>query len=88
MFLRGAWGWTLFGIVWALALLGIILKSTGGLKHPVLSTGLYLAMGWLVVVAIHPLASRLPLEGLAWLAAGGLAYTGGVVFYAMKNFHG
>jgi len=83
--LRGAWGWTLFGIVWGLALLGVVLKASGSLRHPVISTTIYLAMGWLIVVAIGPLAARLPAGGLIWLAAGGLAYTGGVAFYAMKR---
>jgi len=80
--LRGAWGWTLFGLVWGLAVIGVVLKAMNRITHPHLSTGLYLLMGWLVVIAIKPLMASLPTVGLAWLVAGGLAYTGGVVFFA------
>ncbi len=80
--LRGPWGWTLFGIVWSLALAGILLKSVWGVAHPRLSTALYLAMGWCALVAIVPLWQRVPAWGLFWLLAGGLAYTVGVVFFS------
>jgi hemolysin III len=80
--LRGAWGWTLFALIWTLALAGIVLKSFGGVRHPRLSTGLYLAMGWLIVVAAKPMWHAMPGWGLFWLAVGGLAYTAGVGFYA------
>src|SRR5688500_15537030 len=80
--LRGPWGWTLLGTIWALALLGIAAKLTLGFRFPRLSTVLYIAMGWLVVIALQPLATRVSPAGLAWLVAGGLCYTGGVVFYA------
>ena len=80
--LRGAWGWTLFGLVWALAVTGVALKATNRIRHPHLSTGLYLLMGWLVVIAIKPLMASMPAAGLAWLVTGGLAYTAGVVFFA------
>lgn len=80
--LRGPWGWTLFGTIWGLALLGIVAKCTVGFRFPRLSTLLYLGMGWLVVVAIQPLVTNVSVAGVAWLAAGGLFYTGGVVFYA------
>lgn len=83
--LGGAWGWTLFGIVWGLAALGILVKLTAGPRWPVLSTGLYIAMGWLVVIAIRPLWLRLPGAGIALLVAGGLAYTLGVIFYAQPR---
>ncbi|HSG08897.1 MAG TPA: hemolysin III family protein [Longimicrobiales bacterium] len=83
--LGGAWGWTLFGIVWGLAALGIAVKLTAGPRWPILSTGLYLAMGWLVVVAIRPLWQRVPGQGIALLVAGGLAYTLGVAFYAQPR---
>jgi len=83
--LRGAWGWTLFGLVWGLALAGIVFKVVGGLRYPRASTAIYVAMGWLVVIAIQPLLERMPQAGVGWLVAGGLAYTGGVVFYAMKG---
>jgi len=80
--LRGPWGWTLFGGIWALALAGIGLKAVGGVRYPRLSTGLYLAMGWLVMIAAKPLWHAMPGWGLFWLAAGGVAYTAGVGFYA------
>ncbi len=85
--LRGGWGWALFGTVWGLALAGVIFKVVGGrgLRYPITSTAIYVAMGWLVVVAIQPLWERMPLAGLMWLAAGGVAYTGGVAFYAVKR---
>lgn len=83
--LSGAWGWSLFGIVWALAAMGIILKAFDRLSHPWLSTGLYLAMGWLVVVAAVPLLEHVPLPGVLWLVAGGLAYTVGVIFFALDS---
>jgi hemolysin III len=83
--LRGAWGWTLFGLVWGLALGGIVLTAVGGVRYPKLSTSLYLAMGWLIIVAVKPLWLRMPSEGLFWLLAGGIAYTVGVVFYAAKR---
>jgi hemolysin III len=79
--LRAGWGWTLFGIVWALGLAGVMLKLLGGVRYPRLSVGLYIAMGWLVVIAVKPLYDSLPVGGLLWLLAGGVAYTGGVVFY-------
>ena len=83
--LGGPWGWTLFGIVWSLAVFGATLKAFDRLSHPWLSTGLYLVMGWLVVIAAVPLVQRVPLPGLALLVAGGLAYTGGVVFFALDS---
>jgi hemolysin III len=83
--LRGAWGWTLFGLVWGMAILGLVLKVTGVMKHPFLSTGLYLAMGWLILIAIRPLWLKVPLPGIFWMLAGGIAYTGGVAFYAAER---
>ena len=83
--LRGAWGWTLFGIVWGLALAGVVLTAAGGVRYPKLTTSLYLAMGWLILIAVKPLWQRMPSEGLFWLAAGGIAYTVGVVFYAANR---
>ena len=83
--LHGAWGWTLFGMIWALALFGVLLKSMGGIKYHKLSTALYLAMGWLVVIAAKPLWLHVPGWGLFWLAAGGVAYTAGVVFYVLSH---
>ncbi len=83
--LHGAWGWTLFGLVWGLALVGVVLKAAGGVRYPVISTSLYLAMGWLVLIAVKPLWDRVPMWGLFWLLAGGLAYTVGVAFFAAKR---
>ncbi len=83
--LRGAWGWTLFGIVWGLAVLGVALKASGKASNPILSTTVYLLMGWVVVIAIQPLFARVPTAGLLWLLAGGLCYTGGVVFFATDS---
>lgn len=83
--LRGTWGWTLFGLVWSLALAGVVLTAAGGVRYPKLTTGLYLAMGWLILIAVKPLWLRMPSEGLLWLLAGGIAYTVGVVFYAAKR---
>jgi len=83
--LRGPWGWTLFGVLWGLAIAGVMSKIIGGASHPILSTVLYLVMGWLVVVAIEPLVNRLPLAGLLWLLAGGFFYTAGVAFFALDS---
>jgi len=84
--LRGGWGWTLFGLVWSMAILGLVLKVEGVMmRHPRLSTGLYLVMGWLLVIAIRPLWVNVPLAGILWLLAGGVAYTGGVAFYAAER---
>lgn len=82
---REEWGWPMFGLVWGLATAGIVLKCLAGTRFPLLSTLLYLAMGWLVIGAAEPLFTRLPPAGLAWLAGGGVAYTLGVVFYALDH---
>jgi len=84
--LRGGWGWTLFGLVWTLALAGVVMKALGGVRLHKLSLGVYLGMGWLILVAIVPLVERMAPAGLAWLVAGGVAYTGGVVFYALDRY--
>jgi hemolysin III len=83
--LRGSWGWTLFGIVWGLALAGVVLKVFFVHRLPWLSVAVYLAMGWLAIVAIGPVVAALPTGGFLWLLAGGLAYTSGVVFYLWKS---
>jgi len=83
--LRGAWGWTLFGLVWALALFGIIWKVVRVERREVVSTILYVAMGWLVVIAVRPLSRAISFSGLAWLLAGGLAYTLGVAFFGASR---
>ena len=83
--LRGAWGWSLFGVVWTLALIGVLLKSRFGARLPALSTWIYLGMGWVIVVAMRPLSSHVAPAGLFWLALGGVLYTGGVVFYVWEK---
>ena len=83
--LRGPWGWTLLGLVWSLAAVGIVLTALAGFRYPRLSTGVYLGMGWLMLVAIKPLWLGVPLTGVLWLLAGGLAYTAGVVFLTAKR---
>jgi hemolysin III len=80
--LKGPWGWTLLGVVWLLALSGVVLKAMNRLSRQWVSTALYVAMGWLIVVAAGPLVERVPLEGLSLLGGGGLAYTAGVGFFA------
>jgi hemolysin III len=83
--LRGPWGWGLLGAVWGLAIAGIALKAVAGVRYPVLSTSLYLGMGWLVLVAARPLLRSVPAWGVFWLLAGGLAYTAGVGFFAARR---
>ena len=83
--LRGSWGWTLFGIVWGCAVVGVVLKLFFAGKADVLSTIAYLVMGWLVVIALKPLVAALPADALWLLVAGGLCYTLGTVFYLWKK---
>ena len=83
--LRGVWGWTLFGLVWGLAVTGVALKAFDRMSHPIVSTGLYLLMGWLILIAVNPLSDRVPAPGLLWLVAGGVAYTAGVAFFAADS---
>lgn len=77
----GALAWTVFGLVWGLAIAGIFTKATGVLKCPKLSTALYVAMGWLAVLVIKPLWMGLGAWGFFWLVAGGVLYTAGVAFF-------
>jgi len=90
--LRGAWGWTLFAIIWALAIAGIVLDSMHREGARTLQMIIYLSMGWLILVAMYPLVRALPAGGLWLLVLGGLFYTGGIVFYLiderMKHAHG
>jgi len=83
--LRGPWGWTLFGIIWGLALFGVVLKTTMLGRIAGFSTLIYLAMGWIVLVAIKPMLAAVAPGGLLLLLLGGLAYSGGVLFYAWKK---
>lgn len=83
--LSGPGGWLLFGLVWTVAGLGVTLKAMGRARHPAISTGLYLVMGWVALLAIEPLVTRIPPAGIAWLLAGGVFYTLGVVFYVTDH---
>lgn len=84
--LRGATGWWLFGTVWALAILGVLVKTLRkGKKDHWISTSLYLAMGWLILFAFGPLVRGLPMAGVWWLVAGGFTYSSGIIFYAWKK---
>ena len=90
--LHGPWGWWIFGINWGLAVLGIVQEFVLGKRTRALSMFIYLAMGWMVLVAIKPLLAVLPLAGFWWLGAGGLFYTVGIIFYLlderMRHAHG
>jgi hemolysin III len=79
--LRGPLGWTLFGVIWGMALFGVAFQTTLLRRHVAISLGLYIGMGWAVVLAIQPMMAALPLPALILLASGGLSYTFGVVFY-------
>lgn len=79
--LRGPWGWSLFGVSWGLAALGIVQELTLGRRTRALSMVLYVVMGWLAVVAVHPLIEALPAAGTAWLLAGGVIYSVGIYFF-------
>jgi len=83
--LRGPWGWSILGVVWGIATLGIVFKVTMLRKWTVVSVVLYVAMGWVVVVATKPLLSAVAPAGLLLLLLGGLAYTGGVIFYGLRR---
>ena len=83
--LRGSWGWALLGVIWVLCLLGMLFKVFHVNRFPILSTAIYVLMGWLAVVAVKPLFTYVALGGIVWLFAGGLLYTTGVVFYAWKR---
>lgn len=90
--LRGVWGWSLFAVIWGLALIGIVQEILIGKKTRLYSLIIYPLMGWIIVVAIEPLLQGLSMAGLWWLIAGGLAYTFGIVFFLLdekvKHFHG
>jgi hemolysin III len=83
--LKGTIGWVIFGISWGLALTGIILKLFFTGKYNLLSTIMYVLMGWVIVFAIKPLINNLPLAGLLWLVAGGISYTIGAILYGIKK---
>jgi hemolysin III len=85
LYLRGAWGWSLFGVIWGLAFAGIVFKFWFVDHFPHISTGVYLAMGWLLVIAAKPVLAHVPTVTLVWIAAGGILYSSGVVFYIWKR---
>ena len=90
--LNGAWGWTLFGIVWGLAIIGMLQEIKPRSEARVLSLVIYAAMGWIVLIAVGPLLRSLGGEGFAWLLAGGVVYTAGIVFFVydtrFRHWHG
>jgi len=83
--LRGWWGWTLFGVVWGLALCGILLEVFFMDRYKVLTMVLYIGTGWVAIVALKPLLSAVPPGGLLWLGVGGITYTLGVIFYLWEG---
>ena len=83
--MRGPWGWMLFGLVWSIATVGITAKLLDRLRHPLWSTGLYVAMGWVVLLAIGPLVDAVSPAGIAWLVAGGACYTIGAVVFLFDS---
>lgn len=83
--LRGAWGWSLFGVVWALAILGILLDTFTNKGRRTLPIVIYVLMGWISILAIKPLLQSLSVEGFMWLLSGGVFYTFGIVFYVLDK---
>jgi hemolysin III len=83
--LKGAIGWTVFGVSWAMATTGIVMKLFHTGKYDKISTAMYVFMGWVIVFAIKPLAANLSSEGLTWLFAGGVSYTLGALFYSIRK---
>jgi len=83
--LRGGWGWSLFGVIWGLAVAGVVFKLYFTGRYPRLSTAIYVAMGWLVLIAVVPLIRALGPATLGWLLTGGVAYTAGTLFYHSKR---
>lgn len=83
--LRGAWGWTLLAIIWLLAIAGIVVKAVPRTRHSWISMVLYLVMGWLALVAIKPILQLVPVPGILLIVAGGIAYTGGLAFFAAPS---
>jgi hemolysin III len=83
--LRGAWGWTLLAIVWCLAIAGIVIKAFPRTRHSWVCMVLYLVMGWLAIVAVKPIWELVPVPGIILILAGGVAYTGGLAFFAARS---
>ena len=90
--LRGPWGWSLFGVVWALAIIGMLQEIKPRSDARIMSLVIYAVMGWVIVVAVRPLLDHLAIAGFVWLAVGGALYTVGIVFYAFdsrfRHWHG
>ena len=90
--LRGPWGWSLFGVVWALAIIGMLQEIKPRSEARLMSLAIYAVMGWVIVVAVRPLLDHLAIAGFVWLAVGGALYTIGIVFYAFdsrfRHWHG
>lgn len=82
---RGTLGWSLFVTIWALAIIGVTLKVLYNNQHPIISNTAYLLMGWLIVFAMKPLVTLVPLAGVLWLSAGGIAYTLGIIFFVLDS---
>jgi hemolysin III len=85
--LRGETGWLIFAVVWGLAMLGIAIDLLPRKGHRILPLVIYLMMGWLVVLVLEPLTASMPAAGFAWLVAGGMFYTAGILFYLFSNHH-
>lgn len=83
--LRGAWGWALFGVIWGIAVFGFVLDALPQKGKRILPVIIYVAMGWMVLIALKPMLQNLPSEGLRWLAYGGGFYTIGIVFFALSE---
>ncbi len=83
--LRGTWGWTVFGVIWTLAALGVLFKLRFGPRFQRASTAMYIAMGWVIIIALKPMMHVLPTAGFLLLGAGGILYTGGCVFYLARK---
>jgi hemolysin III len=83
--LRGTWGWSLFGVIWSLAIIGIVQEACLSKGARVASLVIYVLMGWLVLIALNPLIAALTPAGFAWVAAGGAFYSVGIIFYALDE---
>ncbi len=83
--MRGGWGWSLFGVVWGIAAAGVVFKIYFAGRYDIISTLLYIAMGWIIVVAVKPLIASTPMTTVVWIALGGVTYTLGTIFYAWER---
>lgn len=83
--MQGTWGWALFGVIWSLALIGIIFKIFFVGRFKLISTGIYLVMGWMILVALEPLLNSISYDAFLWIIAGGLFYTVGVIFFLLDH---